>query len=82
MNALADKVHKQEVPYTQWYALHTMTTLMLLNNHPYIVAVNLVPTGMALQATYMYVGMVEGSVICTLGQTNVCTWKIHLHLPH
>ena len=22
MNALADKVHKQEVPRTQWYALH------------------------------------------------------------
>ena len=22
MNALADKVHKQEVPCTQWYALH------------------------------------------------------------
>ena len=28
MNALADKVHKQEVPYTQWYALHNMATLL------------------------------------------------------
>ena len=35
MNALADKVHKQEVPCTQWYALHDMATLF--NNHPYIV---------------------------------------------
>ena len=26
MNALADRVHKQEVPCTQWYALHNMTT--------------------------------------------------------
>ena len=24
MNALADKVHKQEVPCTQWYALYNM----------------------------------------------------------
>ena len=34
MDALADKIHKQEVPCTQWYALHTMATLF--NNHPYI----------------------------------------------
>ena len=36
MNALANKVHKQEVPCTQWYwyALHTRTTLFI--NHPYI----------------------------------------------
>ena len=36
MNALADKVHKQEVPCTQWYwyARHTMATLFI--NHPYI----------------------------------------------
>ena len=45
MNALADKVHKQELPHTQWYALHIMATLF--NNHPYI-AVNLVPTGVPL----------------------------------
>ena len=32
--APADKVHKQEVPCTQWYALHTMATLY--NNHSYI----------------------------------------------
>ena len=35
MYALADKVHKQEVPCTQWYTLHDMATLF--NNHPYIV---------------------------------------------
>ena len=35
MNALADKVHKQEVPCTQWYTLHDMATLF--NNYPYIV---------------------------------------------
>ena len=34
MNALVDKVQKQEVPYTQWYELHNMATLF--NNHPYI----------------------------------------------
>ena len=34
MNALADKVHKQDVPCTQWCALHNMATLF--NNHPYI----------------------------------------------
>ena len=27
MNALADKVQKQDVPCTQWYALHNMATL-------------------------------------------------------
>ena len=39
MNALADKVHKQEVPRTQWYALHIMTTLF--KNHPYVSSSNL-----------------------------------------
>ena len=34
MNALADKVHKQEKPCTQWYTLHNM--VILFNNHPYI----------------------------------------------
>ena len=34
MNALADKVHKQEVPCTQ-YVLHTMPAT-LFTNHPYI----------------------------------------------
>ena len=34
MNALADKVQKQDVPCTQWYALHNMVTLF--DNHPYI----------------------------------------------
>ena len=34
MNALADKVHKQEVPRTQCYALHIIATSF--NNHPYI----------------------------------------------
>ena len=33
MNALADKVHKQEVPCTQLHSLHNMATLF--NNHPY-----------------------------------------------
>ena len=28
-NALADKVHKQQVPCTQWHALHNMATLFL-----------------------------------------------------
>ena len=34
MHALADKVHKQEVPCTQWYALHNTATLF--NDHSYI----------------------------------------------
>ena len=44
MNAPADKVHKQEVPRTQWYALHNTATLF--NNHPYIhVSSNGMPDG-------------------------------------
>ena len=50
MNALVYEVHKQEVPRTQWYALHIMATLF--NNHPYVIAVNLVPTGMPLLLMY------------------------------
>ena len=52
-NALAEKVHKQEVPCTQWYALHTMTTLF--NNHTYISS-NGIPV--ATKFTPTYVGMV------------------------
>ena len=36
INALADKVQKQDVPCTQWYTLHNMATLF--NNHPYIIS--------------------------------------------
>ena len=53
MNALADKVHKQEMPCTQWYALHNMATLF--NNHPYISSSG-TPVGTKFTATY--VGMV------------------------
>ena len=55
MNALADKVQKQDVPCTQWYALHNMATLF--NNHPYISSSgNLVAQLQIYTATY--VGMV------------------------
>ena len=47
MNALADKVHKQEVPHTQWYAHHNMATLF--DNHPYIGT----PVGIKFTATYV-----------------------------
>ena len=53
MNALADKVHKQEVPRTQWYALHIMTTLF--NNHPSINSSNFSANW---RATATYVGKV------------------------
>ena len=36
MNALGDKVHKQEVPFTQWYALRNMATLF--NNQVAVVS--------------------------------------------
>ena len=35
MNALADKAHKHVQGMSQWYALHSTTTLF--NNHPYII---------------------------------------------
>ena len=50
MNTLADKVHKQEVPCTQWYALHSMATLF--NNHPYISSSG-TPVGTKFTATYV-----------------------------
>ena len=62
MNALADKVHKQEVPCLQWYALHNMATLF--KNHPYISSSKFSANW---RATATYVGMVSdknGSVIC------------------
>ena len=53
MNALADKVHKQDVPCTQWYALHTMTTFC--NNHPYISSsIPLMLTGVPLLREIYY----------------------------
>ena len=36
MNALADKVHKQEVPHSDMH-MHSMKMAPLFNNHPYIV---------------------------------------------
>ena len=49
MNALADKahayMHKQGMPHNS-YVLHNTATLF--NNHPYIIAVNLVMTGVPL----------------------------------
>ena len=53
MNALADKVHKQGMPYTQWYTLHNTATLF--NNHPYISSSGAL-VGTKFTATY--VGMV------------------------
>ena len=50
MNALADKVQKQEVPHTQWYALHNVVTLF--NNHPYISSSG-TPVGIKFTATYL-----------------------------
>ena len=53
MNVLADKVQKQEVPYTQWYALRNMATLF--NNHPYTSSSKFSANW---RATATYVGMV------------------------
>ena len=53
MNALADKVQKQDMP--QWHALHNMATLF--NNQPYTCVI----TGKFSadwHATATYVGMV------------------------
>ena len=54
MNALADMVQKQEMPYTQWYTLHNMATLF--NNHPYISSSG---TPVGTKFTAAYVGMVD-----------------------
>ena len=49
MNALADKVQKQEVhAYTQSYVLHNMATLF--NNHPYMSSSGM-PVGTKFTAT-------------------------------
>ena len=53
MNALANEVHKQEVPCTQWHALHPMATL--LSNHPYTSSSG---TSVGIKFTATYVGMV------------------------
>ena len=52
MYALADKVHKQELPHarTQWYALDNMATLF--NNHPYTSSSGM-PVGTKFTATYV-----------------------------
>ena len=47
MNALADKVHKQEVPHSDMH-MHSMKMATLFNNHPYI----------SSSGTPTYVGMV------------------------
>ena len=55
MNALADEVHKQEVPCTQLYSLHNMATLF--NNHPYISSSD-TSVGTNLLLLTLYEGMV------------------------
>ena len=53
---LADNVHKQEVPCTQWYALHNLATLF--NNHPYISSSKF-STNATGTPLFTYVGMVR-----------------------
>ena len=69
MNALADKVYQQEVPCTQWYAVHTMATLF--NNHPYISSSKFSANW---RATATYVGIVVELCGHVMECISLCAW--------
>ena len=77
MNALADKVHKQELPCKQRYAFHNMATLF--KNHPHIHVSNSgMPVSTKFTATYVgmvveYVAMLWSAYHCVHGTSCLCT---------
>ena len=62
------QVHKQEVPCTQLYALHTMPA-SLFNNHPYISSSKFSPTGMPL---LLMQGWLLNNVACMVWSAYHC----------
>ena len=79
MNALADKKYTNKKCHAH-SDLHSIHMAILFNSHPYISSSK---CSVNWRATATYVGMVEARcIICTLGQTNVCSWKTDLHLSH
>ena len=63
MNALADKLHKQEVPHNIHSDMHSISLATLFNNNLYIhVSSSKLSANWHATATYVHVGMIV--VLC------------------